>query len=100
MLIVTGKADLAALAHRQQSQIVVPLETPEVAAMKVPVAGVAFGVMHRAIQVHGGAGISNDFPLASMYAHLRTIRLADGSADGSQVDDRTTRACQGMTVVA
>ena len=29
-------------------------------------------------QVHGGAGVCDDFPLASMYAHLRTLRLADG----------------------
>ncbi|KAK3084795.1 hypothetical protein FSP39_019149 [Pinctada imbricata] len=29
-------------------------------------------------QAHGGAGVSNDFPLASMYAHMRTLRLADG----------------------
>ena len=28
--------------------------------------------------MHGGAGVSQDFPLASMYAHLRTLRLADG----------------------
>ena len=32
----------------------------------------------RAIQVHGGAGVCDDFPLAMMYAHLRTLRLADG----------------------
>ena len=29
-------------------------------------------------EVHGGAGVSDDFPLATMYAHLRTLRLADG----------------------
>jgi acyl-CoA dehydrogenase len=32
----------------------------------------------RAIQVHGGGGVSDDFPLAYMYAALRTLRLADG----------------------
>src|SRR6516165_6831443 len=31
-----------------------------------------------AIQVHAGGGVSDDFPLATMYAHLRTLRLADG----------------------
>ena len=29
-------------------------------------------------QAHGGAGVSDDFPLASLYAHQRTLRLADG----------------------
>ncbi|MFC9840804.1 acyl-CoA dehydrogenase family protein, partial [Rhodococcus sp. NPDC127530] len=32
----------------------------------------------RAIQVHGGAGVTDDFPLAMAWAHLRTLRLADG----------------------
>ena len=35
-------------------------------------------MIDRAIQVHGGAGVSDDFPLARMYAALRTLRLADG----------------------
>ena len=35
-------------------------------------------MIDRAIQVHGGGGVSDDFPLAAMYAHLRTLRLADG----------------------
>ena len=35
-------------------------------------------MIDRAIQVHGGGGVSDDFPLAMMYAHLRTLRLADG----------------------
>ena len=35
-------------------------------------------MIDRAIQVHGGGGVSDDFPLARMYAHLRTLRLADG----------------------
>ncbi|HWK16710.1 MAG TPA: acyl-CoA dehydrogenase family protein [Solirubrobacteraceae bacterium] len=30
------------------------------------------------MQVHGGAGVSDDFPLAYMYAGLRTLRIADG----------------------
>jgi acyl-CoA dehydrogenase len=38
----------------------------------------ALKVIDRAIQVHGGGGVSDDFPLASMYAHMRTLRLADG----------------------
>jgi acyl-CoA dehydrogenase len=50
----------------------------EIAAIKVAAPNIALRVIDRAIQVHGGGGISNDFPLASMYAHLRTLRLADG----------------------
>jgi acyl-CoA dehydrogenase len=50
----------------------------EIAAIKVAAPNVALKVIDRAIQVFGGAGVSDDFPLASMYAHLRTLRLADG----------------------
>jgi acyl-CoA dehydrogenase len=50
----------------------------ETAAIKVAAPNVALRVVDRAIQVHGAAGISDDFPLAMMYAHLRTLRLADG----------------------
>jgi acyl-CoA dehydrogenase len=50
----------------------------EIAAIKVAAPNVALKVIDRAIQVHGGGGVSDDFPLASMYAHMRTLRLADG----------------------
>ncbi|MET9487096.1 acyl-CoA dehydrogenase family protein [Nocardia sp. NPDC006630] len=50
----------------------------EIAAIKVAAPQMALKVIDRAIQVHGGAGVSDDFPLASMYAHARTLRLADG----------------------
>jgi acyl-CoA dehydrogenase len=50
----------------------------EIAAIKVAAPGIALKVIDRAIQVHGGGGVSDDFPLAWMYAHLRTLRLADG----------------------
>ncbi len=50
----------------------------EIAAIKVAAPNVALKVLDRAIQVHGGAGVSDDFGLASAYAHLRTLRLADG----------------------
>ena len=50
----------------------------EIAAIKVAAPNVALKVLDRAIQVHGGGGVSDDFPLATMYAHLRTLRLADG----------------------
>jgi acyl-CoA dehydrogenase len=50
----------------------------EIAAIKVAVPSIALKVVDRAIQVHGGGGVSDDFPLAYMYAALRTLRLADG----------------------
>jgi acyl-CoA dehydrogenase len=50
----------------------------EIAAIKVAAPQAALRIIDRAIQVHGGAGVSDDFPLAWMYAHIRTLRLADG----------------------
>ncbi|WP_446215572.1 acyl-CoA dehydrogenase family protein [Micromonospora sp. IBHARD004] len=50
----------------------------EIAAIKVIAPRVALDVLDRAIQVHGGAGVSDDVPLASMYAGARTLRIADG----------------------
>ena len=50
----------------------------EIAAIKVAAPRVALNVLDRAIQVHGGAGVSDDFPLASMWAGARTLRIADG----------------------
>ena len=38
----------------------------------------ALRVVDRALQAHGGAGVSQDTPLARMYSGLRTLRLADG----------------------
>jgi acyl-CoA dehydrogenase len=50
----------------------------EIAMIKVVVPNMALRVIDRAIQAHGAAGVSDDFPLASAWAHTRTIRLADG----------------------
>nr|WP_261664899.1 acyl-CoA dehydrogenase family protein [Deinococcus sp. Marseille-Q6407] len=50
----------------------------EIAAIKVVAPNVALKVIDRAIQVYGGAGVSQDTPLAQMYAQARTLRLADG----------------------
>jgi acyl-CoA dehydrogenase len=50
----------------------------EISAIKVAAPDVALRVIDRAIQAHGALGVSSDAPLASMYAHVRTLRLADG----------------------
>jgi acyl-CoA dehydrogenase len=50
----------------------------EIAMIKVVAPGVALRVLDRAIQAHGGAGVSEDFPLAYFWAQARTLRLADG----------------------
>ncbi|MDE5413870.1 acyl-CoA dehydrogenase [Alkalihalobacterium chitinilyticum] len=50
----------------------------EIAMIKVVAPQMALNVIDRAIQVHGGAGVSEDFPLAYQYAGIRTLRLADG----------------------
>jgi acyl-CoA dehydrogenase len=50
----------------------------EIAMIKVVVPRMTLRVLDRAIQAHGAAGVSDDVPLASAWAHARTIRLADG----------------------
>jgi acyl-CoA dehydrogenase len=50
----------------------------EVAAIKIVAPSMAEWVLDKAIQVHGGAGFTNDYPLAMMWAHARTLRMADG----------------------
>ena len=50
----------------------------EIAMIKVVAPNMACQVIDWAIQVHGGGGVSDDFPLAHAYAHARTLRFADG----------------------
>src|SRR5579885_1300504 len=50
----------------------------EIAMIKIVAPQVMTDVVNRAIQVFGGAGMSDDFPLASMYAHGRTLHIVDG----------------------
>jgi acyl-CoA dehydrogenase len=50
----------------------------EVSQIKAVVPAVACSIIDQAIQMHGGEGMSNDVPLAAMYAYARVLRLADG----------------------
>jgi len=51
---------------------------PLISQIKVVAPRVALKVIDEAVQMHGAAGISQDFPLAKMWTHVRTLRLADG----------------------
>jgi acyl-CoA dehydrogenase len=50
----------------------------EIAMIKVVAPNMALRVIDRAVQAHGGAGVSGDFPLAAAWAWVRALRLADG----------------------
>lgn len=50
----------------------------DIAAIKIVAPSTALWVIDEAIQVHGGAGVSDDTPLAMMWAQARTLRIADG----------------------
>jgi acyl-CoA dehydrogenase len=50
----------------------------EIQAIKIAVPRMTEWVLDKAIQTHGGGGVSQDFPLASLWAGTRTLRLADG----------------------
>jgi alkylation response protein AidB-like acyl-CoA dehydrogenase len=50
----------------------------QIAAIKVVAPSLACRIIDQSMQVHGGAGLSEDFPLAAMYAQARVLRLADG----------------------
>ncbi|MGP1274101.1 MAG: acyl-CoA dehydrogenase family protein [Caulobacterales bacterium] len=58
----------------------------EIAMIKVAAPIMALKVIDDAIQAHGGGGVSDDFPLASSYAGIRTLRIADGP---DEVHERT-----------
>jgi acyl-CoA dehydrogenase len=51
---------------------------PWISQIKVVAPRIALKITDEAVQMHGAAGISQDFPLARMWTHLRTLRLADG----------------------
>ena len=50
----------------------------EISGIKVAIPNMALGVLDRAIQIHGAAGVTQFTPLAHMWAHMRTLRIADG----------------------
>ncbi len=50
----------------------------EIAMIKVAAPRAALRIIDDAIQAHGAAGVTTDFGLAAAYAHIRTLRLADG----------------------
>lgn len=58
----------------------------EIAMIKVAAPIMALKVIDDAIQAHGGGGVSDDFPLASSFAGIRTLRIADGP---DEVHERT-----------
>ena len=50
----------------------------EIQAIKIAVPRAVQQIIDRAIQLHGGAGVSSDTPLAELYAGVRSLRIADG----------------------
>ena len=66
----------------------------EISAIKVVAPNMALRVVDRAIQAHGGGGVSDDFPLAAMYAGLRTLRFADGPDEVHRMQHRPPGAAQ------
>ena len=53
----------------------------KIAAAKVLAPSTVLEVLDTAIQAHGGGGVSDDFPLARLWAGARTLRIADGPDD-------------------
>jgi hypothetical protein len=50
----------------------------EISQIKVAVPNIALEIIDQAIQMHGGAGVSDDVPLTELFATIRTLRIADG----------------------
>jgi len=74
--------DMARLLTLQTAHVIDTAGVPEaqvwISKIKAVVPNVALDVIDDAIQMHGAAGLSQDFPLAAMYMAARTLRLADG----------------------
>jgi alkylation response protein AidB-like acyl-CoA dehydrogenase len=50
----------------------------EISQIKIAVPNIALEIIDQAIQIHGGAGVSDDLPLAALFTAIRTLRIADG----------------------
>ncbi|RHW16640.1 acyl-CoA dehydrogenase [Sphingomonas gilva] len=70
-LLCLKAADMMDKAGNKAAQL-------EIAMIKVAAPNMALQILDDAIQAHGGGGVSGDFPLASAWASLRTLRFADG----------------------
>ncbi len=70
----------------------------EISAIKVVAARLATTVIDRAIQVFGAAGVTDDWPLAEMYTHARTLHFVDGPDEVhlQQIARRELRAYEGL----
>jgi acyl-CoA dehydrogenase len=65
-------------AARMMDEVGNKVARAEIAMIKVYVPNIACRVLDWAIQAHGGGGLSGDWPIAELYAHARSLRLADG----------------------
>ena len=73
------QARLLVLHAAHQIDLVGPKQAKlDIAIAKIVVPNIVCGVIDRAIQAYGAAGVSQDLPLARMYAFMRTLRIADG----------------------
>jgi acyl-CoA dehydrogenase len=70
-LLCLKAADMMDKVGNKQAQL-------EIAMIKVAAPRIALRVIDDAIQAHGGMGVTTDAGLAVSYAHIRTLRLADG----------------------
>jgi acyl-CoA dehydrogenase len=74
--------DMARLLTLKTAHVIDTAGVPEaqvwISKIKATVPGIAIDIIDDAIQMHGAAGLSQDFPLGSMYMAARTLRLADG----------------------
>ena len=70
-----------------------------IAMIKIVAPNMALDVLDRAIQIHGAVGVSQDTPLAHLYAYARTLRLADGpdQVHMMQLGRNTARQFAGRT---